>query len=87
MPACLEKYNGTNLKTVPFPIPTVTPTASAPTVYQIISGEKDNRMPEKATPIKTNIKIINGLNLSASNPPTGRSRVAIIINTYFIVWL
>src|SRR5699024_12277137 len=66
-------------------MPTVTPPERAPTVYQPISGEKDNKTPENVTAANTNIKITNALNLSAKMPPKGRKSVAIMIKMAVLI--
>ncbi|MNG35785.1 hypothetical protein D3C84_1226030 [compost metagenome] len=49
---------------VPLPVPAQKATVRQPTVYHVIDGAKESRMPDTASPAKTNIKILNGLNLS-----------------------
>lgn len=40
IPDCLEKYNGTSLKIIPFPIPAQMAIARVPAVYNPMDGEK-----------------------------------------------
>ncbi len=53
---------------------------SKPNVYTFILGINDKIIPESVKPINTKINILNGLNLSPSQPPIGRIIVASTMN-------
>ncbi|CJA50195.1 Uncharacterised protein [Streptococcus pneumoniae] len=68
------------MKIVPLPIPAQNATSKQPNVYTFILGINDKIIPESVKPINTKINILNGLNLSPSQPPIGRIIVASTMN-------
>ncbi|KHF32306.1 hypothetical protein CM49_05512 [Paenibacillus sp. P1XP2] len=64
---------------MPFPRPAPTAMVKQPAVYKPMEGEKASRIAAIVSPTKTAMSKNSGLNLSASQPPTGRKQVATTI--------
>src|SRR5699024_2900896 len=67
---------GTSLNTTPFPIPAVKAINNTPTVYKPSAGENARIIEAIVKPLNTHNNTNKGWNLSAKEPPIGRTKYA-----------